>query len=82
LTFSKGKNVQSSNVNVGDTSSPTSDIPIFENSPKRLWRVNGNEFDISSLEFDHRLHQYGSMMLINEMKFEELTLNLVCTDIS
>jgi hypothetical protein len=48
-------NVQTSNVNVGDTSSPASDIPIFENSSKRLRRINGNEFNISSLEYDLRL---------------------------
>jgi hypothetical protein len=45
-------NAQISNVNVGDTSSPTSDIPISENSPKRFWRVDINKFDINSLEFD------------------------------
>jgi hypothetical protein len=43
---------QTSSVNVGDTSSPASDIPISENSSKRLWRVDGNEFDIDSLEYD------------------------------
>ncbi|XP_059441135.1 uncharacterized protein LOC132173614 [Corylus avellana] len=41
--------------NIGDTSSPASDIPISENSSKRLRRVDGNEFIISSLEFDPRL---------------------------
>jgi hypothetical protein len=45
-------NAQTSNVNVGDTSSPAFDIPISENSSKRLLRVDGNEFDISSLEYD------------------------------
>jgi hypothetical protein len=48
-------NAQSSNVNVGDTSSPTSDIPKFENSPKRFQRVDSNKFDINSLEFDSGL---------------------------
>jgi hypothetical protein len=63
LDFFKRKNAQSSNaqnsnVNVGDTSSSTSDIPSSKNSPKRLWRVDINEFDINSLEFDPRLrHQ-------------------------
>jgi hypothetical protein len=36
LDFFKRKNAQSSNINVCDTSSPISDIPISENSPKRL----------------------------------------------
>jgi ribosomal protein L22 len=43
---------QTSSFNVGDTSSPASDIPISENSSKRLRRVDGNEFDIDSLEYD------------------------------
>ena len=64
-------NAQTSNVNIGDTSSPYSNIPIFENSSKRLWRVDGNKFNISSLEFDLGLHhQNGNMMLFTEMKFE------------
>jgi hypothetical protein len=50
-------NAQTSSVNVGDTSSPTSDIPISENSSKRLRRVDGNEFNISLLEYDPRLHR-------------------------
>jgi hypothetical protein len=50
-------NAQISNVNVGDTSSPASDIPISENSSKRLRRVNGNEFNISLLEYDHGLRR-------------------------
>ena len=49
---------QTSSVNVGDTSSLASDIPISENSFKRLQRVDGNEFNISSLEYDSGLrHQ-------------------------
>jgi hypothetical protein len=55
LDFFKRKNAQNSNVNDGDTSSPTSDISVSENSPKRLRRVDINEFDINSLEFDHGL---------------------------
>jgi hypothetical protein len=55
LYFFKRKNAQNSNVNDGDTSSPTSDISVSENSPKRFRRVDINEFDINSLEFDHRL---------------------------
>jgi hypothetical protein len=50
-------NAQTSNVNVGDTSSPASDIPISENSSKRLQGVDGNEFNISSLEYDHGLRR-------------------------
>ena len=48
----QNSNAQTSNVIVGDTSSLASDIPISENSSKRLWRVDGNEFNISSLEYD------------------------------
>ncbi|XP_059458371.1 uncharacterized protein LOC132187966 [Corylus avellana] len=51
------KNAQSSNANVGDTSSPTSDIPIYENSPKKPRRVDANQFDISSLEYDPGLRR-------------------------
>jgi hypothetical protein len=61
------KNAQSSNVNVGDTSSPTSNIAISKNSPKRLWRVDGNEFDISSLEFNPELCRQIWKMLINKI---------------
>jgi hypothetical protein len=50
-------NAQTSNVNVGDTSSLASNIPISENSSKRLQRVDGNEFDISSLEYDPGLRR-------------------------
>jgi hypothetical protein len=57
LTFSKEKNTQSSNANVGDASSPTSDIVISENSSKKSRRVDVNEFDISSLEFDPGLRR-------------------------
>ncbi|XP_059442027.1 uncharacterized protein LOC132174380 [Corylus avellana] len=62
LDFFKRKNAQTSNaqtsnVNIGDTSSPTSGISISENSSKRLRRVDGNEFDISSLEFDPGLRR-------------------------
>jgi hypothetical protein len=48
-------NAQISNVNVGDTSLPASDIPVSKNSSKRLRGVDGNEFNISSLEYDHGL---------------------------
>jgi hypothetical protein len=58
LDFFKRKNAQSLNVNVGDTSSLTSDILIFENSLRRLRGIDGNEFDISSLEFDHGLRHH------------------------
>jgi len=57
LDFFKRKNTQSSNANVGDASSPTSDIVISENSSKKSRRVDVNEFDISSLEFDPRLRR-------------------------
>jgi hypothetical protein len=50
--FFKRKNVQSSNANVSDTSSPTSDIIVSENSFKKSQRIDVNEFDISSLELD------------------------------
>jgi hypothetical protein len=50
-------NAQTSNVNIGDTSSPASDIPISENSFKRLQIVDGNEFNISSLEYNHGLRR-------------------------
>ena len=49
LNFFKRKNAQnaqSSNVNVGDTSLTASDISISENSPKRLWGIDVNKFDI------------------------------------
>ncbi|XP_059450819.1 uncharacterized protein LOC132181587 [Corylus avellana] len=84
LDFFKRKNVQSSNaqtsnaqtsnVNIGDTSSPTSDIPISENSSKRLRRVDGNEFDISSLEFDSGLHRKDptSFHRVAEKSYEDL----------
>jgi hypothetical protein len=55
-------NVQTSNVNVGDTLLPAFDIPISENSSKRLRRVDGNEFNINSLEYDlelrHQIWEY------------------------
>ncbi|XP_062150389.1 uncharacterized protein LOC133859059 [Alnus glutinosa] len=57
LDFFKRKNAQSSNVNVSDTSSPTSDIIVSENSSKKSRRIDVNEFDISSLEFDPRLRR-------------------------
>jgi len=57
LDFFKRKNAQSSNVNVSDTSSPTSDIIVSENSSKKSRRVDVNEFDISSLEFDPGLRR-------------------------
>jgi ribosomal protein L22 len=57
LDFFKRKNTQSSNANVGDASSPTSDIVISENSSKKSRRVDVNEFDISSLEFDPGLRR-------------------------
>ncbi|XP_059434367.1 uncharacterized protein LOC132167413 [Corylus avellana] len=57
LELFKRKNAQSSNANVGDTSSPTSDIPISENSPKKPRRVDANQFDISSLEYDPGLRR-------------------------
>jgi hypothetical protein len=50
-------NAQTSNVNVGDTSSSAFDIPISENSSKKLRRVYDNEFDISSLEYDPGLRR-------------------------
>jgi hypothetical protein len=52
LDFFKKQNTQSSNANVGDASSPTSDIPVPENSPNKSRRIDINEFDISSLKFD------------------------------
>jgi hypothetical protein len=71
LDFFKRQNAQSSNVNVGDASLPTSDILVAEdspnksqrvdinaeNSPNNSRRVNINEFDISSLEYDPRLRR-------------------------
>jgi hypothetical protein len=57
LELFKRKNAQSSNTNVGDTSSLTSDILISENSPKKFRRVNANQFDISSLEYDPGLRR-------------------------
>ena len=57
LKLFKRKNAQSSNTNVGDTSSPTFDILISENSPKKSQRVDANQFDISSLEYDPELHR-------------------------
>jgi hypothetical protein len=56
--FFKRKDAQSSNVNVDDKSSPTFDIPISENSSRSLWRVDDNEFDNTTFEFDPELcHQ-------------------------
>jgi hypothetical protein len=52
LDFFKRKNTQSLNVNVDDASSPTSDVVIYENSSKKSRRVDVNEFDNNSLEFD------------------------------
>jgi hypothetical protein len=71
LDFFKRQNEQSSNVNVGDASLPTSDILVAENSLNKSQRVdinaenslnnsrrvNINEFDISSLEYDPRLRR-------------------------
>ncbi|XP_059453923.1 uncharacterized protein LOC132184317 [Corylus avellana] len=72
LDFFKRQNAQCSNVNVGDASSPTSDILVSENSPNKSRRVDINaknspnnsrrvdinEFDVSSLEYDPALrHQ-------------------------
>jgi len=57
LDFFKRKNAQSSNANVSDASSPTSDIIVSENSSKKSRRVDVNEFDISSLEFDPGLRR-------------------------
>jgi hypothetical protein len=57
LDFFKRKNSQSSNANVGDVSSPTSDIIVSENSSTKSRRVDVNGFDISSLEFDPGLRQ-------------------------
>jgi hypothetical protein len=71
LDFFKRQNAQSSNVNVSDTSLPTSDILVAEdspnksrrvdinaeNSPNNSRRVNINEFDISSLEYDPGLRR-------------------------
>jgi hypothetical protein len=48
----QNSNAQTSNVNVGNTSTSAFDIPISENSSKRLRRVDVNEFNISSLEYD------------------------------
>jgi len=57
LDFFKRKNTQSSNANVGDAWSPTSNIVVFGNSSKKSRRVDVNEFDISSLEFDPELRR-------------------------
>jgi hypothetical protein len=57
LDFFKRKNAHSSNANVGDASSPTSDIIVFENSSKKSRKFDVNEFDISSLEFDPGLRR-------------------------
>ena len=52
LDIFKRKNAQTLNVNVGDISSTASDISISKNYSKKLQRVDGSEFNISSLEFD------------------------------
>ena len=57
LELFKRKNAQSSNTDVGDTSSPIFDIPISENSPKKSQRVDANQFDITLLEYDPRLRR-------------------------
>jgi len=57
LDFLKRKNAQSSNAIVGDALSPTSNIVVSENSSKNSRRVDVNEFDISSLEFDSGLRR-------------------------
>jgi len=43
--------------NISDTSFPTSDIIVSENSSKKSRRIDVNEFDISSLEFDPGLRR-------------------------
>jgi hypothetical protein len=48
---------QTSSVNIGGTSSPASNIPIFENFSKKLQGVDDNEFNITSLEYDLGLHR-------------------------
>jgi hypothetical protein len=53
----QSSNAQTSNVNVGDTSLSASDISISKNSSKRFRRVDGNKFNISSLEYDHGLRR-------------------------
>jgi hypothetical protein len=57
LDFFKRKNIQSSNANVGGALSLTFDILVLENSSKKHRRVDVNEFDISSLEFDPELRR-------------------------
>jgi hypothetical protein len=57
LELFKRKNAQNSNTNVDDTSWPNFDIPISENSPKKSRRVDANQIDISSLEYDPTLHR-------------------------
>jgi hypothetical protein len=56
VDFFKRKNTQSSEANVGDTSSPTSDISISKNPSTKFRKVDVNEIDISSLERDPDLH--------------------------
>jgi hypothetical protein len=50
--FKKKQNTQSLNAKVGDASLPTSDIPASESSSNKSRRIDINEFDINSLEFD------------------------------
>jgi hypothetical protein len=59
------------------TSSPTSDISISKNSSKRLWNLILTHWNM----IIDCVVRYENMMLIAEIKFEELTLKLVCTDL-
>ena len=55
VDFFKRKNTQSSEVNVSDTSSPTSDISISKFFFTKSRKVDVNEIDISLLESDPHL---------------------------
>jgi hypothetical protein len=81
LEFFKRKNAQNSNANVGDASLPTSDIVVSEIFSKNLEELMSINLVLVrwSLFLDY-IVKYGSIMLINEMKFDELTLKLVCTN--
>ena len=94
LDFFKRQNTQSLNVNVGDASLPTSNILVVKNSLNKFRKVDINvknspneELTSMNLILFHWnmivdcIVRYEIMILVNVMKFKELTLKLVCINI-
>jgi hypothetical protein len=63
VDFFKRKNTQSSEANVDDTSSLTSDISISKNFSTKSRKVDVNEIDISSLERDPDLRPWIKIVI-------------------